>query len=176
MGGYFNQITDEQADLIRSSEVFFIATADPELRSGPKNVGPINLSPKGATPLHIITPNLVAYLDYAGSGNETARHAATGGPVTIMVCSFGDADAAIVRLYGKACAIPFEESPIAERLFESPAAELKLPPRQVIEIEVEQTQTSCGYGVPLMSFARERRVADRGRRFKDAAQFKAKNT
>ena len=46
MGGYFNQITDEQADLIRSSEVFFIATADPELRSGPKNVGPINLSPK----------------------------------------------------------------------------------------------------------------------------------
>ena len=83
MGGYFNQITDEQADLIRSSEVFFIATADPELRSGPKNVGPINLSPKGATPLHIITPNLVAYLDYAGSGNETARHAATGGPVTI---------------------------------------------------------------------------------------------
>ena len=54
-------------------------------------------------------------------------------------------------------------------------AELKLPPRQVIEIEVEQTQTSCGYGVPLMSFARERRVADRGRRFKDEAQFAAKD-
>jgi len=172
LGGFFDQITDEQADLIHSSVVFFIATVDPELRGGPKNVGPINLSPKGATPLHIITPNRVAYLDYAGSGNETARHAAAGGPVTIMVCSFGEADVAIVRLYGKACAVPFEESAIAERLFKSPAEELKLSPRQVIEVDVEQTQTSCGYGVPIMSFARERRVADRGRRFKDAAQFK----
>ena len=172
MGGYFKQITDEQADLIRSSAVFFIATADPELRCGPKNVGPINLSPKGATPLHVITPNRVAYLDYTGSGNETARHAEAGGPVTVMVCSFGEADVAIVRLYGTARVVPFEESPLSERLFESPAVELKLPPRQVIEVDVEQTQTSCGYGVPIMSFVRERRVADRGRRFKDAAQFK----
>ena len=93
-----------------------------------------------------------------------------------MVCSFEEADCAIVRLYGKASAVPFENSRIAEQLFQSPAAELKLPPRQVIEIEVEQTQTSCGYGVPLMSFARERRVADRGRRFKDEAQFTAKDT
>ena len=176
MGGFFDQITEEQADLIRSSAVFFIATADPQLQSGPKNVGPINLSPKGATLLHIITPNRVAYLDYAGSGNETARHATAGGPTTIMVCSFEDADCAIVRLYGRASAVPFEDSPIAERLLESPAADLKLSPRQVIEVEVEQTQTSCGYGVPLMSFARERRVADRGRRFKDDAQFAVKDT
>jgi hypothetical protein len=76
------------------------------------------------------------------------------------------------RLYGTARAVPFEESPLSERLFGSPAVDLKLPPRQVIEVDVEQTQTSCGYGVPIMSFVRERRVADRGRRFKDAAQFK----
>ena len=93
-----------------------------------------------------------------------------------MVCSFEEADCAIVRLYGRASAVPFEDSPIAERLLESPAADLKLSPRQVIEVEVEQTQTSFGYGVPLMSFARERRVADRGRRFKDDAQFAVKDT
>jgi hypothetical protein len=29
--------------------------------------------------------------------------------------------------------------------------------------------TSCGYGVPVMSFVRERRRADRGRKYKDAS-------
>ena len=39
--------------------------------------------------------------------------------------------------------------------------------RQVIEVQVEQAGTSCGYGVPVMDFVRERRVAARGRRYKD---------
>ena len=94
MGGFYSSITDEQADLIRSAPVFFVATADPCLENGPKNVGPVNLSPKDGTPLHLITPSRVAYLDYAGSGNETARHAAAGGPITVMVCSFDEEDAA----------------------------------------------------------------------------------
>ena len=34
MGDYFNAITDEQAELIRLSRLFFVATADPTSRSG----------------------------------------------------------------------------------------------------------------------------------------------
>lgn len=68
--------------------MFFAASADPQLASGPNQAGPVNVSPKGGVPLHILGPNQVAYLDYRGSGNETARHYAAGGPVTIMVCSF----------------------------------------------------------------------------------------
>jgi hypothetical protein len=109
----------------------------------------------------------VAYLDYPGSGNETARHAAAGGPITIMVCAFDADDAAIVRLFGKATVTPFAESPLAELLAQRATSELKAP-RQVIEIEIEQTMTSCGYGVPVMTLVRERRPADRGRKYKDA--------
>ena len=102
MAMYYPSITDEQAALIASAPMFFVATADPNLEFGDEGVGPVNVSPKGATPLHILTKNAVAYLDYPGSGNETARHSSGGGPMTIMVCSFEGQDAAIVRLYGYA--------------------------------------------------------------------------
>lgn len=159
-------ITDEQATLIRSAPLFFVATADPNLARGPDGVGPVNISPKGGVPLHILSPNRVAYLDYPGSGNETARHGQAGGPVTVMICSFEAENAAIVRLYGKARIAPLAESPLADLLQKQAAAELKSSARQVVEIEVESTATSCGYGVPVMPFVRNRRVADRGRRYK----------
>jgi len=73
MATYHSSITDEQAQLIRSSMVFFVASADPALAHGPNDVGPINVSPKGGVPLHILDPNRVAFLDYVGSGNETTR-------------------------------------------------------------------------------------------------------
>lgn len=166
MATYHPCITEEQAALIRGAAMFFVASAHPQLETGVNEVGPVNVSPKGGVPLHILSPNRVAYLDYRGSGNETARHCAAGGPITVMVCSF-DEDAAIVRLFGTARATPLEDSPLAQVLLEHPAKELKGSARQVIEVEVDKTMTSCGYGVPVMSLERQRRPADRGRRYKD---------
>ena len=170
MATYHPSITDEQAELIRSAAMFFVATADPQLASGPNEVGPVNVSPKGGVPLHILGPNRVAYLDYRGSGNETARHCTAGGPITVMICAFDDEDAAIVRLFGTAHVTPLDESPLAEVLLAQPAVELKGKARQVIEVAVEQTMTSCGYGVPVMKLVRQRRAVDRGRRYKDGAR------
>src|SRR4030081_2233589 len=125
MATFHASITDEQAELIRSAPLFFVASADLDLARGPHDVGPVNVSVKGGVPLHILGPNRVAYLDYRGSGNETARHCAAGGPITVMVCSFEDGDAAIVRLFGKARVTPLSDSPLAPLLLERPAAELK---------------------------------------------------
>jgi hypothetical protein len=165
MATYYSAITDEQADLIRQSKVFFIASVEPTLTKGPKGGGPVNLSPRGGVPLHILSPSRVAFLDYPGSGNETARHSLAGGPVTLMVCSFHEENAAIVRLYGKAYVSPLADSPLKDLLLQQAYEDLKSP-RQVIEIEIDSTVTSCGYGVPVMQFVRDRRVADRGRRYK----------
>src|SRR4051812_22083047 len=169
MATYHSSITDEQAALIRNAAMFFVASADPRLACGPNEVGPVNVSPKGGVSLHILGPNRVAYLDYRGSGNETARHCAAGGPITVMVCSFEEGDAAVVRLFGTARVTPLKDSPLAPLLLEHPAAELKGAPRQVIEIEVDRTVTSCGYGVPVMKLVRQRRTIDRGRRYKPPA-------
>lgn len=167
MATYHPSITTEQAALIRNARVFFVASADPGLGRGPNDVGPVNVSAKGGVPLHILGPNRVAYLDYRGSGNETARHCSAGGPVTVLICSFEGEDAAAVRLFGTAKVTPLADSPLAELLLRQPAKELRGAPRQVVEVTIDNTMTSCGYGVPVMELVRDRRVADRGRRYKD---------
>jgi len=53
-------ITDEQAALIESAPLFFVASVDPSLQDRPNGAGPVNLSPKGGVPLHIIDPSRVA--------------------------------------------------------------------------------------------------------------------
>jgi len=166
MATYYPSITDEQARLIRNAPVFFVATADPDLRRGLHGVGPVNLSPKGGGPLLVLGPNQVAFLDHRGSGNETARHSLAGGPITVMVCSFEEDNAAIVRLYGTARVCPVETSPLAERFRAQTGAFETWPRRQVVEITVESTATSCGYGVPVATSMRTREVGERGRLYK----------
>ena len=138
----------------------------PDLSIGPAGQGPVNLSPKGGSPLHIIDRNRVAYLDYTGSGNETGRHAAQGGPVTVMIMSMGGEDAAVVRLFGHATVTPVERSELRDVLLGASADDIELPIRQAVDIRIESTQTSCGYGVPVFEFVKQRVRAERGRRYK----------
>lgn len=161
-----DHITEEQAELIRDSRVFFVASADPAMGEGPDGQGAVNLSPKGAADLFVIDQHRVAYFDYRGSGNETARHSAAGGPITLMVMSMSADDAAIVRLYGRAEAMPLEQSVLAEQAEALRAVDIPTAERQVIEVRVERTQTSCGYGVPVYEYVGERSREQRGRRYK----------
>lgn len=160
----FDRITDAQAELIAGSWLFRIASVHPEAELGPVGEGPVNLSPKGMTPLQVLGPNRVAYLDHPGNGNETARYADAGGPVTLMVMSMTSRDAAIVRLYGKARVTPLAESPLADVLRHgAPSADKT---RQVVEVLVDRTQTSCGYGVPVFEFRGPRTREGRDVRFR----------
>ena len=165
MATHFDAITDQQAELLRNAKVFFVASADPSGAKGPHGIGSVNVSPKGGVPLLLVSDKRVAWLDYPGSGNETARHAQAGSPVTLMACSF-DGDAAIVRLYGRATVQAFHESPYGEQLLDGDRRGPNLNIRQVIVLDVESTMTSCGYGVPIMEFQRHRTKDDRGRRYK----------
>jgi hypothetical protein len=45
---------------------------------------------------------------------------------------------------------------------------IELPVRQVVDVAVSGTQTSCGYGVPVFDYVGQRVRAQRGRRFKQA--------
>jgi hypothetical protein len=168
MASEFDRITDEQRELIESAPLFFIASAHPALEMGPEGQGPVNVSPKGGARLHVLDDHHVAYLDYGGSGNETARHAAASGPATLMVMSM-DENAAIVRLYGRARVTPLSESPLKERVLAGaePTTSIGLGHRQVVEVEVDSTATSCGYGVPIMEFHEQRTKAKHGRRYKE---------
>ena len=168
MATNYPEITPEQADLIKNSPLFFVASASPDLAGDPNGVGPINLSPKGGVPLHVLGPNCVAYLDYVGSGNQTGIHADANGPITVMVCSFEEANAGVIRLYGHAKVAELDDYPHRDKVLSHEAEDIHLPMRQVIEIQVDSTITSCGYGVPVMRFEKERTIKERGRRYKDS--------
>ncbi|GGD62693.1 pyridoxamine 5'-phosphate oxidase family protein [Erythrobacter arachoides] len=147
MADFYDTLTDDHIAMIEAQPVFFVATAAQGAR--------INLSPKGlAHTLRVLGPDRVAYLDLGGSGNETNAHLIADGRITIMVCNFQN-PALILRIYGQgAPVLPWESG------WTQIAAHFTLLPgtRQIFDIAVESVQTSCGWGVPIMDYERERQT------------------
>ena len=138
MSAFTDQLTPDHIAMIGRQAVFFVATAAPDAR--------INLSPKGLDSFRVLSPSRVAYLDLAGSGNETHAHLAADGRITVMMCNF-EQPALILRIYGRGRAVlPVDPD------WDALSAQFTLLPgtRQIFDIAVESVQTSCGWGVPLM--------------------------
>lgn len=154
MADWFDQIDDERRAFIERQHLFFVATAPADGSDGYPN-----LSPKGRNLLRVLTPKLVGYVDYFGSGNETARHIDTGSAVTIMLTSF-DATAGTLRIYGRGRVVALDD-PELLRHREAFAADLHPYVRQVFFVDVEKVQTSCGYSIPRMQYLEDRETLDK---------------
>ncbi len=143
------EITAELQTFIAQQPLFFVASAP--LAAD----GHVNLSPKGLDCLRIHSPQQVAYLDLTGSGNETSAHILENGRITLMFCAFVGAPR-ILRLYGRGHVIV-----PAMAQWESELEQFPGYPgiRQIVLVEVDRVQTSCGFGVPLMDFVGERDTA-----------------
>lgn len=149
MAEFFDAITDEHAAFIARQPVFFVATAAEGVR--------INLSPKGMDSFRVLGPKRVGYLDVGGSGNETQAHLTADGRITIMFCAF-DKPALILRIYGRGRNVLPQD---AEWNQHARAFQVLPGTRQIFLIEVDSVQSSCGWGVPFMSFDRERDTLNR---------------
>ena len=146
MADFSDELSRDHQVMIGAQPVFFVATAAEGAR--------INLSPKGYDAFRVLSPTRVAYLDLGGSGNETNAHLLADGRITLMFCNFRQ-PAQILRIYGRGePVLPWE------RGWDALAAHFTLLPgtRQIFDIQVESVQTSCGYGVPLMSLEHERQT------------------
>jgi len=144
MADFFDALTEEHVATIARQPVFFVATAAEGAR--------INLSPKGYDCFRVLSPRRVAYLDVGGSGNETNAHLLADGRITLMFCNFQQ-PALILRIYGRGePVVPWD------RAWEELAPHFTLLPgtRQIFDIAVESVQTSCGWGVPMMTLEKER--------------------
>jgi Pyridoxamine 5'-phosphate oxidase len=146
MGKVYEAIGAEHQAFIERQHIFFVASAP--LSAG----GHVNLSPKGLDALRVLDANTVMYLDLTGSGNETAAHITENGRLTIMFCAF-DGNPKILRLYCRGEVVTRVTSGWDEALGRFP----ELPGiRQIVIGHVESVQTSCGFGVPLLSFTEQR--------------------
>jgi len=163
MADFTDTLTPEHIAMIEAQPVWFVATAAEGAR--------INLSPKGLDDtLQVLSPTRVAYLDLGGSGNETNAHLIADGRITLMVCNFRQ-PALILRIYGHGKPVLPMDAEWAEL-----AAHFAMLPgtRQIFDIAVESVQTSCGWGVPLMDYEKDRPTLVKYHAQADPAKWEAK--
>lgn len=153
MGKFYNSLDEKQMDFIKAQKVFFVGT------SSAKNG--INISPKGIYPVKVLDSKRVAYLGLSGSGNRTAKDIAEGSSVTLMFCSF-DENPKIVRLFCRGEAFQKGENGFAKLAAlwnggdgENPAERA----RDIFLLHIEKVHLSCGFGVPIFSYAGDKRQA-----------------
>ena len=141
MARFYPALDAKHRAFIAEQKLFFTASGTADSR--------LNLSPKGMDSLRVIDGQHIAYLDLTGSGNETAAHLKHDGRMTMMWCSF-DSDPLILRVYGRGRAVRRQDAEWSglRRHFAALPGE-----RQLIVLNVESVQTSCGYAVPMYTYA-----------------------
>jgi hypothetical protein len=146
MGKTYEHIDAALEEFIRAQQMFFVATAPL------KASGHLNLSPKGLDSLRVLDPHTLAYLDFVGSGAETIAHLRENERIVVMFCAFHGAPR-IVRLHGRGEVLEPQDQEFVRLRTIFP---LEPPARAIIRIAVGRIADSCGYGVPLYSFERNR--------------------
>jgi hypothetical protein len=147
MAKRFNAIEPEHRAFIERQKIFFTASAALQ--------GHVNLSPKDGAALRVLDAHRVIYRDLTGSGNETAAHLLADGRLTLMFCAFEKAPL-ILRLYGRGRVVGHADREYRELLAEAFGGEEPPGTRQLVVLDVDLVQTSCGYGVPEFAFVHER--------------------
>jgi len=144
-----NRLTPKQIEFIEAQPVFFVGTAAAE--------GRVNVSPKGMDTLRVLDERRVLWLNLTGSGNETSAHIKHDGRVTVMFNSYSR-NPLILRLYGQGRVVRpgHEDYPELAQHFRTVTGS-----RQIIVVDVESVQTSCGYSVPLMELKGHRDTLER---------------
>ena len=157
MSEFFDHVNADHRAFIARQPVFFVATAAASAR--------INLSPKGMDAFRVLDDRRVGYLDVGGSGNETQAHLAADGRATIMFCAF-ERPALILRIYARGRAVLPQDAEWDEL-----AAHFTMLPgtSQIFVFAVDSVQESCGWGVPFMTFDRERQTLSKFHAAQDPA-------
>ena len=164
MGKQFPGMEPGHRDFIARQQVFFTASAAPGAR--------VNVSPREIGCLRVLGPNVVAYLDRTGSGNETAAHLRADGRLTIMFCAF-EGTPLIMRLYGLGRILRRDGADYARLLAEAFAGDEPAGARQIVVLDIDLVQTSCGFGVPLFDYQGERPSLNRWSETKSEAELDA---
>lgn len=152
MAKSFQCIEQSHRSFIARQHVFFVASA--------AGRGHINLSPKDGACFRVLDERRAAYLDVTGSGNETAAHMLADGRLTFMFTAFEGAPL-ILRLYGRGRIVHRDSAEFADLRAGAFASVHRPGVRQIVVMDVERVQTSCGYGVPFYEYGGERDQLDR---------------
>ena len=163
MAKQFEALNESHQGFIEGQKIFFTASATQDSR--------VNLSPREIGALRVVDANEVIYLDRTGSGNETAAHMLADGRMTIMFCAFSGPPK-ILRLYGRGSAIGWDTEEFGRLITDYYEGNVPLGTRQVMRLNIELVQTSCGNGVPLYAYEGKRAAIENWHNHKGAEGLK----
>jgi predicted pyridoxine 5'-phosphate oxidase superfamily flavin-nucleotide-binding protein len=164
MAKQFPQLEPHHHSFIAAQHMFFTASAAP--------TGRVNMSPRSTDMFRVLGERAVLYLDRTGSGNETAAHLRLDPRLTIMFCAVAGPPL-ILRLYGQGRIVHRDSAEFAEQLARQFGGEAPLGARQMVHLDIELVQSSCGYGVPLFEYQAERPQMDAWARAKGVEGIEA---
>lgn len=146
MAEQFTSLSDDHAAFIARQHIFFCASAAEGTR--------INLTPRSTELLRVTGSNEALFLDLVGSSNETAAHMLADGRLTFMFCAVAGPPM-IMRLYGTGRTVHRGTNEY-DALLDAHFVDEPRNARQIFVLDFDLVQTSCGYGVPMFDFTRER--------------------
>ena len=149
MGKQFESLSDKHIQFIEAQKIYFVGTA--------ADTGTVNISPKGGDSLRVINGNQIAWLNFTGSGNESAAHVLQNPRMTIMFCAF-EGKPLILRAYGKVQVLHHKDAQWSEfsALFPSNTGA-----RQIFILDIDLVQASCGMSVPFFTYESDRDQLDK---------------
>ena len=151
MAKQFKVLEDNHQQFIRDQKIFFTASATGDSR--------VNVSPRSTSEFKIVDESRVLYLDKTGSGSETAAHLLADGRLTFMFCSV-EGQPLIMRLYGRGFSV-YENAENFALLIDKHFDSVRPPgTRQLVVMDIDLVQTSCGFAVPLFDYQGEREILD----------------
>lgn len=148
MADQFPDLSPQLQDFLSRQKIFFTGSA--------AESGRVNISPRPTDVLRIISPTRVGYLDYVGSGNETAAHLRRISRLTMMVCAF-EGPPRILRMYGTGAVAQVGSAEYDALLAAHWDGDAPHNARAIVTLDIDLVQTSCGYGVPLFDHVGDRK-------------------
>jgi len=145
MGKNYTKINKRLTAFIQKQKLFFVATAAPD--------GRVNISPKGIDTFRILNEREVLWLNLTGSGNEMAAHLIASSRMTLMFCAFSG-NPLILRLYGRAKVFHPRDAEWKTEILRFPKI---AGARQIVAMSIDAIHSSCGMGIPIYQYEKERR-------------------
>jgi len=151
MGKRYNKLPNKLKDFINQQRLFFIATA-------PTGEGQTYIAPKSNETLKLLDDSHILYWEYKGNETEVANHLRDNGKITFMWCSF-DAKPCILRAFGKGEVINKETDDFAILVKQYFPNCHEQTIGELIKVRIHDYMTSCGFGVPFMTFIKDTETA-----------------
>lgn len=144
MASRYKTLTQQDINFINEQKLFYIAScSDNE----------VNLSPKGFDSLRVLDDSHLLFYHMIGSTNRTYHDVMANGKFTLLFNAF-EGNPRLLRIFCSAAVVSKEDENFNNYIKKFDHFDPSL--RNIILFTIEAVEPSCGEGVPIMEYKKQR--------------------